>query len=367
MMYSLFPAGNPVVNASTGNYLNSSKLNKEVADHFGCTNNQGMLLEDQDGTLLASHWERNSAFNDYMTASNSKNTVFSRFTLALLDSTGWYVSVDYSYAEPMMWGKGKGCKMLNISDCSAPEFCQTTGFSCDFDGTGIGACRTDIFSNNCSYSKYYTNTMCIDPSYTAKNLNAAMSASEAGGWNSRCFNSNFRKPGLTATSLNFRCYTFKCSEDGRSLFVQVGNAVLKCSSPGQVLNAPFFLTGTLTCPSDFSLYCAGKKTCTNNCNINGICLDGKCLCTGMNYLQKSCQNVELTVRQVNDTAGLLFATNLASVNLGNEPNLCFDGYVYQAEFGECIPCSRMYNCNRCTPSGCTICNNGSPPNIRGFC
>lgn len=212
MMYSLYPAGNPVVNASTGNYLNSSKLNREVADHFGCNNNQGMLLEDQDGTLLASHWERNSAFNDYMTASNSKNTVFSRFTLALLDSTGWYVSVDYSYAEPMIWGKGKGCKMLNVSDCSASsEFCQTTGFSCDFDGTGIGACRTDIFSNNCSYSKYYTNTMCIDPSYTAKNLNAAMSASEAGGWNSRCFNSNFRKPGLTATSLNFRCYTFKCS------------------------------------------------------------------------------------------------------------------------------------------------------------
>lgn len=110
--------------------------------------------------------------------------------------------------------------------------------------------------------------------------------------------------------MNYRCYTFKCSDDQRSLFIQVGNAVLKCSSPGQVINAPFFLTGTLTCPNDFSLYCAGKKTCTNNCNINGICLDGKCLCTGMNYLQKSCQNVELTVQQVGSTAGLLFAMNL---------------------------------------------------------
>lgn len=87
----------------------------------------------------------------------------------------------------------------------------------------------------------------------------------------------------------------------------------------------------------------------------------------MNYLQKSCQNVELTVRQVNDTAGLLFATNLGSVTLENEPNLCFDGLVYQAEFGECIPCSRMYNCNRCTTSGCTVCNNGAPPNINGYC
>ena len=118
-MYSIYPAGNPLVNSSTGNYLNSTKLKKEVADHFGCTNNQGLLLEDQDGTIIASHWERNSVYNEYMTASNSKNTVFSRFTLALLDSTGWYTSVDYSYAEPMLWGKGKGCRMLNVSDCTA--------------------------------------------------------------------------------------------------------------------------------------------------------------------------------------------------------------------------------------------------------
>jgi hypothetical protein len=107
-----------------------------------------------------------------MTASNSKNSVFSRFTLALLDSTGWYPTVDYKYAEPMTWGKGKGCRMLDSSDCSArSEFCPSSGFSCDYDGTGIGACRTDTFSNNCSYIKHYTNTMCIDPSYNAKNLN----------------------------------------------------------------------------------------------------------------------------------------------------------------------------------------------------
>jgi hypothetical protein len=62
-MYSLYPTGNPLVNSSSGNYLNTSKINKEVADHFGCGNNQGLLLEDQDGTMISSHWERNSVYN----------------------------------------------------------------------------------------------------------------------------------------------------------------------------------------------------------------------------------------------------------------------------------------------------------------
>lgn len=53
-----------------------------------------------------------------MIASNKKGSFVSRFTLALLDSTGFYSSVNYTYGEPTNWGKGKGCSFLNVDDCN---------------------------------------------------------------------------------------------------------------------------------------------------------------------------------------------------------------------------------------------------------
>jgi hypothetical protein len=56
--------------------------------------------------------------NEYMISSNKKNSFVSRFTLALLDSTGFYTSVNYDYAEPSVWGKNKNCSFLNNDDCN---------------------------------------------------------------------------------------------------------------------------------------------------------------------------------------------------------------------------------------------------------
>lgn len=56
LAYDLYPLGNPVVQNGNNNYLNSTRINQEVAAHYGCSSNTGLLLEDQDGTLLASHW-----------------------------------------------------------------------------------------------------------------------------------------------------------------------------------------------------------------------------------------------------------------------------------------------------------------------
>lgn len=52
-----------------------------------------------------------------MIASGKKGAFISRFTLALLDSSGWYESVNYTYSETSFWGKGKGCNFLNIDVC----------------------------------------------------------------------------------------------------------------------------------------------------------------------------------------------------------------------------------------------------------
>lgn len=43
-----------------------------------------------------------------MIASGKKGAYFSRVTVALLASMGWY-NVTYDYAEPSIWGKNRGC------------------------------------------------------------------------------------------------------------------------------------------------------------------------------------------------------------------------------------------------------------------
>jgi len=58
-MYEMYPNGNPLVTSPTGdNLLTSPKLQEEIKNHFNCSGAGGLPLEDQDGTLIASHWER---------------------------------------------------------------------------------------------------------------------------------------------------------------------------------------------------------------------------------------------------------------------------------------------------------------------
>lgn len=52
-----------------------------------------------------------------MIAVSKKQAFFSRFTFALLDSTGWY-DVNYTYAENSGWGKNKGCSFMDVDICN---------------------------------------------------------------------------------------------------------------------------------------------------------------------------------------------------------------------------------------------------------
>ena len=109
-----------------------------------------------------------------MIASNRKSAFTSIYTLALLEATGWYTHVDFTFVEPTSWGKDGGCDFLNIDDCSGREFCTDSSFGCDTDGTAIGRCSNDLFAGNCRTIKYFTNTVCIDENYEIKNLNGKL-------------------------------------------------------------------------------------------------------------------------------------------------------------------------------------------------
>lgn len=49
--------------------------------------------------------------NEAMTGLFDFNPVFSRLSLAVLEDSGWY-TVSYSAAEPLVWGRGKGCGFI---------------------------------------------------------------------------------------------------------------------------------------------------------------------------------------------------------------------------------------------------------------
>lgn len=64
----------------------------------------------------SSHWEKNAMANDYMlSASVHHDPIFSKFTLALFEDSGWY-EVSYDINDPSFWGKGKGCGFLETCD-----------------------------------------------------------------------------------------------------------------------------------------------------------------------------------------------------------------------------------------------------------
>lgn len=116
-----------------------------------------------DGTV-GSHWEAKYINYEYMNgASYSAWAYTSKFTLALMEDSGWY-KVDYSYAEPYTWGQGEGCSFID-DDCidngasNFPQFwCDSSNDNgCTADYVGIGICYlTTAASQVPTQFKYYS-------------------------------------------------------------------------------------------------------------------------------------------------------------------------------------------------------------------
>jgi len=69
----------------------SPKVKEVARNHFACPTLRGVEVENDGGSgSKGSHWERTVLHNEFMTASDMKNAAFSKFTLALLEDSGWY-------------------------------------------------------------------------------------------------------------------------------------------------------------------------------------------------------------------------------------------------------------------------------------
>jgi len=262
--------------------LNIPSLTERARKYFGCSNLEGVFLED-DGSSASygSHLERRQFVNEHMTSGLMYAQRISEFSLGVLEATGWYLP-DYDYAEPYWHGQGKGCGFIR-DQCSSSRFnwedygyCSGSSWGCGTHGRGGGKCVSDSKSDQCRYIKPDVNYDCENSK--AGNYVRLPSLQTFGrDAGSKCFSGTLSSTS-SATTTSF-CFKYTCSGSGSStkLQVNVGSRTITCSKEGKVSVSGY--SGTINCPDPLT-FCStiGKPYCPRNCMGRGTCVSGKCQC-----------------------------------------------------------------------------------------
>jgi leishmanolysin len=259
---------------NTYSYVSAEPLNTKLKAYLGCSSVPGAIMENQGGSGSAgSHWERRLFGDEYMTASQINDQRVSELTLAMLDSSGWYL-VDYSNADPFFYGKGEGCGYLNAMS-GYKEFCSSSGEGCTFHGQAGAYCASDSFSDNANYWRAYSNRDCT---LTSSSSSGTLSA-EAYGQASKCFTGTLY-PGGSLSSTTGYCFTYTCAQSSSGAYelkVHVGSSTGICTAKGSITVSGY--SGVLNCP-DPTIYCStiGQPACRRGCMGKGTCAGGVCSC-----------------------------------------------------------------------------------------
>jgi len=159
-LFSQYRGGNPMITRNVTfpsapsivkqlRLIASPRVLSEARRHFNCSTLEGLELEDDGGSGTASsHWERRVAMYEYMNGVSSYQPIFSRFTFALFEDSGWY-QANYTFATENLFGKNQGCSFVS-SLCSSwpshsPYSCdpvrQSEDEGCLFDGRKKAKCN----------------------------------------------------------------------------------------------------------------------------------------------------------------------------------------------------------------------------------
>jgi hypothetical protein len=309
-MYHRFPGANVLtknINGVNIDILQVEPLTSRLRTYFNCPTLEGAYLENQGGSASVNkHFERRVFGNELMTSSISKDARISEFTFALLESSGWY-TMNYSYADPFFWGKGKGCNFLETKcvnsqfQTNEEEFCSPLKKGgCMLHGRYGGFCGTlaghtsstlisaynywnndtivaDAFSDNCPYIEAYSNKDCQNPADSS----TALLSSENYGPGSMCFSGTLT-PYNVLRPVSAYCFQYQClalSNGGFELKIELGSLSATCKSGGAVSVKGYH--GVIDCPNP-NTFCneIGKKYCKRGCMGKGVCNQstGVCAC-----------------------------------------------------------------------------------------
>lgn len=256
-----------------------------MQQHYGCDSITGAQLEDGGGAGTAlSHWEKRQVFNEFMTGVREPTgSVFSALTLALLADSGWY-AVNYSRAEPLLWGKNQGCGFeTETCDCALrpgadrSQCAWTPGrYSCSpaaneplclFDHSAKAVCTARQYTSAlpehfrffsapniggssplldfCPVPTAAGNGICADASL---NSDGRRGTGETFGPGSRCFINSLVQEGMSVTGPGVRpgCYPVTCIGNS-TVQVGIGGQLITCPPDGGTITVPGF-RGELECP-----------------------------------------------------------------------------------------------------------------------
>ncbi|KAK4467426.1 hypothetical protein MN116_009072 [Schistosoma mekongi] len=91
---------------------------EEGRKHYNCRELDGIDIENEGGQgTQGSHFEKRTVGDETMAGVTGVKTVLSRLTLAFFTDSGWW-DVDYSVAEPWLYGKNLGCTFV-MESCYA--------------------------------------------------------------------------------------------------------------------------------------------------------------------------------------------------------------------------------------------------------
>lgn len=245
-------------------------------------------MEDQGGDGTArSHWEKRILNNEYMVGTSSDYPVFSQFTLALLQDSGWYTgllffvfqlfipSVNFTEASPMLWGWKEGCSFV-MEKCKFwggdDYLCVYSGQnSCNFNRLAKSTCYLqnignlpsqfqyftdstlagiDTLADYCPYYDAYSNGYCVDVSLQGT---SPVDIGEEYCEDCRCFDSSLFHNSPTPNKPTQGCYRTFCV-NSTALKVKLGDYWYNCPN-GEEIGAVNF-GGKLKCPPT-NILCVG--------------------------------------------------------------------------------------------------------------
>jgi len=353
--------------------VNVPPLTQRLRKHFNCSTLEGAYLENQGSPDSAGvHLERRIFYNEFMTANDLLDLRFSEFTFALLEGSGWY-KVDYSYAEPMTYGKNAGCAFLDgkcinpaTKEATFREFCSPlTSKGVSWTKRGFGSCgRTSIltnpdltssfdhwgnktvvsdpFSDNCPY--IHTG-MTFDCELESNAKNATLGIYESYSIGSSAFIGTLSREATPSVQTEGFCFKTECVKDSEKkhvlqiFFGGADNNYVNCSKKENIDASKFNFThdivGVLNCPdpNEFCEQVLSEGFCKGGCYGNGKCKDRKCECKE-GWTTHNCAKREY-VDNCSRCAGDKFKTtcygNTCACNPSNITCQCALGYKTGAE------------------------------------
>eukprot|EP00824_Muranothrix_gubernata_P026012 TRINITY_DN877_c4_g1_i1.p1 TRINITY_DN877_c4_g1~~TRINITY_DN877_c4_g1_i1.p1 ORF type:complete len:1153 (+),score=215.35 TRINITY_DN877_c4_g1_i1:30-3461(+) len=324
--------------------LTTPHVRDTARDHYGCASVDGLELEDDGGTGSAgSHFEKRLVGPELMSSIQlGFEKVFSRFTMAVLEDTGWY-NVLHNKAEFLRWGHKEGCSFIlgHCRDWPSTYVCihnvtlpggtvqrqkiwgphhDNTDSYCMPDRTRKAHCMTYLYSPELpSWERFfdddprrggYSPVMDYCPVYLpladskcTKSGTSSDFSFEEYGPESRCFQGTVRFD-VTSTSnkivrdatfcLRHQCVPSLTNPAEEELWVRAADCTCanevewrscscwgKCPPEGGTLEHAFFSLR----PDAQSLidcppvsFCEDSRACPANCSGHGQCVANQCQC-----------------------------------------------------------------------------------------